>query len=168
MTKLSEITEQITDFFWGIGYFGPQIAIFYTLFITLQISIVYGVSYLVFYILSLWLNHNVLKKVIYDLRPKNYILYLQTEKARKVDNGMPSGHTQATAFCLTIAYLITNKYLYQSIALLLITFLQRYMFRNHTFNQLLVGTILGVILGYVSYYVMNLLEKRIKRIEKRS
>jgi membrane-associated phospholipid phosphatase len=76
---------------------------------------------------------------------------------------MPSGHAQQTAFSLTIAYLITNKYLYQSIALFFLTLLQRYVYRNHTFYQLLAGTILGVMLGYVSYYIMNLLERRIKK-----
>jgi membrane-associated phospholipid phosphatase len=163
---VKELTDQFADFFWGVGYFGWQIATVYALFVAYKVDISYSLLFLGLFLFSGWLNHKVLKKFIFDLRPNNYILFLQSEKVRKNTNGMPSGHAQQTAFALTIAYLITNKYLYQSIALLVLTLLQRYVYRNHTFYQLLAGTILGVILGYVSYYVMNFLERRIKKIEK--
>jgi len=77
---------------------------------------------------------------------------------------MPSGHTQQTAFALTIAYLFSKKNLYLSIGLFILTVIQRYVFRNHTLIQLVVGGIIGIILGYIFFYIILYIEKKI--IEK--
>jgi membrane-associated phospholipid phosphatase len=81
---------------------------------------------------------------------------------------MPSGHTQQTAFALTIAYLFSKKNLYLSIGLLILTSIQRYVFRNHTLIQLIVGGIVGFGLGYICFYIMCYIEKIIEKIIKKT
>jgi len=73
----------------------------------------------------------------------------------KGKNGMPSGHAQMTAFGLTVAYLFTHQYLYQSIFLFILTILQRFVFNNHTLLQLCVGSILGITIGVLFYEIVK-------------
>lgn len=160
-----ELIEQFYDLFWAIGYFGWQIATLYALVVCYQKDFIYSILFFVLFSLSGWINHAVLKELIFDLRPANGIPFLAAEKIRKRTNGMPSGHAQQTAFALTVAYLFTNKYLYESLALFLLTVVQRFVFRNHTLPQLIAGGAFGFILGYSAFYVMNYLEKPIKNIE---
>ena len=86
---------------------------------------------------------------------------------KELTNGMPSGHTQQTAFALTIAYLFSKKNLYQSIILLILTAIQRYIFKNHTIIQLIVGGILGVGLGYICFYIILYIEKIIDKVKNK-
>jgi membrane-associated phospholipid phosphatase len=158
---INNLLEHFVDFFWGVGYFGPQIATVYVLYIVYQYSIIYCILFSILFIFSTWLNHKILKKIIYDSRPLNGIIFLASEKFRNKINGMPSGHTQQTAFALTIAYLFSKKNLYLSIGLLLLTSIQRYIFKNHTILQLIVGTVIGIGLGYISFNIMKYLEKNI-------
>jgi membrane-associated phospholipid phosphatase len=72
---------------------------------------------------------------------------------------MPSGHAQMTAFALTVAYLFTNQYLYQSIFLFFVTILQRFVYNNHTLLQLCVGSILGITIGGIFYKILKPLTK---------
>lgn len=72
--------------------------------------------------------------------------------------GMPSGHAQIASFSLTFYYLVHEKYLrvgtridksiliFGGMCLLfIITLYQRWETRAHTINQLLMGTIVGVL-----------------------
>jgi membrane-associated phospholipid phosphatase len=156
-----ELLDEFKDVFWAIGYFGWQISTLYGLYVAYQHSIIYAILFFILFTLSGWLNHEILKDWIHDLRPANGIEFLASEKIRRRTNGMPSGHTQQTAFALTIAYLLTHKYLYESIGLFGLTLVQRLVFRNHTLAQLIVGGALGLLLGYGSYYVMRFIEKNI-------
>jgi len=160
-----ELFDQLVDLFWGIGYFGWQIATVYALYVAYEQDFIYAVLFFILFSFSGYLNHVVLKDVIQDLRPADGIVFLASEKIRKRTNGMPSGHAQQTAFALTIAYLFTHKHLMVSIALFALTVLQRFVFRNHTLPQLIAGGALGVVLGYASYHIMRNLEKPIKDVE---
>jgi membrane-associated phospholipid phosphatase len=162
----SELMEHFTEFFWSIGYFGWQIATLYALYVCYHQDINYAILFFILFLLSGWLNHEVLKKWIYSLRPSNPTLFLASEVIRKTNNGMPSGHAQQTAFALTIAYLFTHQYLGASILLFLLTLTQRLVYKNHTLSQLLVGGIVGLLLGYTSFYVMRYVEKPMKKIEE--
>jgi len=162
---VTELFDQMIDLFWGIGYFGWQIATVYALYVAYEQDFIYAVLFFILFSLSGYLNHVVLKDVIQDLRPADGIVFLASEKIRKRTNGMPSGHAQQTAFALTIAYLFTHKHLMVSIALFALTVLQRFVFRNHTLPQLIAGGALGLVLGYASYHIMRYLEKPIKDVE---
>lgn len=157
-----ELLDEFKDLFWAIGYFGWQIATVYGLYVAYQQDIIYAILFFILFLLSGWLNHEILKDLIHDLRPTDGIVFLASEKIRKRTNGMPSGHAQQTAFALTIAYLFTHKYLLESIALFVLTLVQRFVFRNHTLPQLIAGGVLGILLGYGSYYIMHYGENLLK------
>lgn len=164
--RLDELYGYFVEFFWGIGFFGWHISTLYALFVSYNYSDVYFVTYIITFLLSGWVNHDVLKNYIHDPRPLDSKPFLSSEKFRKVTNGMPSGHAQQTAFSLTFAYLLSGKYLNESIALFLITVIQRFVFKNHTAPQLIVGSIIGVALGYAVIYLLKHYEKMNKPHEK--
>jgi membrane-associated phospholipid phosphatase len=63
--------------------------------------------------------------------------------------GMPSGHAQVVmSQLIVIAFYFKNKYL-TSLALIqtLITLWQRYYTNQHTMNQLLIGSFIGIVVG---------------------
>lgn len=157
--------NQFKTFFWGLGFFGWQIAFVYALYISFRENIIYGFLFFIFFTLSGFINEKVLKELIYDLRPANSTPFLTSEVFKKRANGMPSGHAQQTAFALTYTYLFTRKYFLLSLTLFIITVLQRYIFHNHTAPQLIVGGIFGVILGILSYIVMQKLKPKLQKYE---
>jgi membrane-associated phospholipid phosphatase len=156
---LNELLEHYTDLFWGVGYFGWHISSLYALYVTYKYSFLSFIIYIVVFILSGLSNHS-LKNYIDEPRPSDSTLFLSSEHFRKKTNGMPSGHAQQTAFTLTLAYLLSNQYLYQSIALFLITVYQRYVFKNHTIQQLFVGSIIGFIIGYLTFLLISFIDKQ--------
>lgn len=157
---VSHLFNELKDFLWGIGFFGWQIAFVYGLYVSFQYKISYGFLFFVLFLISGFINEKILKNLIFDLRPSNSTPFLHSEVFRKRTNGMPSGHAQQTAFALTYSYLLTRKYLYESIALFIITFVQRYLFNNHTIPQLIAGGIFGVFLGILFFYIIIRLEGR--------
>jgi membrane-associated phospholipid phosphatase len=157
---VSHFFEEIKNFLWGIGYFGWQIAFLYGLYVSFNYKITYGLLFLILFLTSGFINENIFKKFIYNLRPLNSTKFLHSEVFRKKTNGMPSGHAQQTAFALTYTYLLTHKYFYESITLFLITVTQRYIFKNHTMPQLIVGSVCGIILGALAFYITNLVNAR--------
>lgn len=71
--------------------------------------------------------------------------------------GMPSGHAQNTAYCLMFITMalhnpfITGLYLIFTI----ISLFQRYLYNNHNVLQLITGLIIGLIVGYLLYWISN-------------
>jgi membrane-associated phospholipid phosphatase len=149
---LSELGEHFVDLFWGVGYFGWQLSTVYALYVSFIFSWIYFIVFVLVFALSGWVNHAVLKNYIDDPRPSDSTPFLSSEHFRKRVNGMPSGHAQQTAFSLTFAYLLTGRRFYESWTLFLITILQRYVFKNHTAQQLLVGSVLGFIVAHSPVY----------------
>ena len=150
------LTDHFTEFFWGIGYFGWHISSLYAMYICYSISWVYLLIYIFVFDISSILNHVILKKYINDLRPDDPRPFLVSEQFRKRVNGMPSGHAQQTAFSLTFSYLLSGKNFYASLVLFSLTIYQRYVFKNHTFWQLLVGSIMGVAIAYLTFYIEDI------------
>jgi membrane-associated phospholipid phosphatase len=152
---LSELGEHFVDLFWGIGYFGWQLSTVYAMYVSFIFSWVYFLAFVIVFLLSGWVNHAVLKDYINDPRPADSTPFLASEHFKKRVNGMPSGHAQQTAFSLTFAYLLTGRRFYESLAIFSITIIQRYVFKNHTAQQLFVGSILGFMIAYLTVYVLN-------------
>jgi membrane-associated phospholipid phosphatase len=75
--------------------------------------------------------------------------------------GMPSGHAQNCAFCLSYITFALNdptvSILY--VVLTTISVSQRYLNNNHTLLQLLVGSLIGIGFGYQMYISTNKLIK---------
>jgi len=145
---------QFSQFFWGIGYFGWQIAAIYAFIVLYSIHSLYAIYFFIVFSIFGLLN-KFTKYWFISPRPKNCIKFLATEQCKEGANGMPSGHAQFTVFSLTVAYLFTYDYLFQSIALFLITIVQRVVYHNHTILQLLVGSIIGFVLGICFYNIIN-------------
>ena len=68
---------------------------------------------------------------------------------------MPSGHAQQTAYSLMFIYLcLKNKSIFTYYLIItLITFYQRYKYRNHTILQIIVGAIVGILSGLIIFYM---------------
>ena len=150
--KLYYIQKNNTSVIDIIGFNGP-IILFLTSIIKLwKQKYIYG--YLLFYIINIFIN-NLLKNTIKQARPNN-TMNTNKEKYPGVHiYGMPSYHTQSVFFSITFLYLI-NK----SIFILLIecfiafiTIYQRWVYRHHTIEQLLVGSFIGIINAYIGYIV---------------
>jgi membrane-associated phospholipid phosphatase len=157
--SLSDLSSHFMSLFWGIGYFGWHISTLYALYVSYGISWMYFFIYSIVFVLTSMINRVILKKYINDPRPRDPTRFLAADHFRKRMNGMPSGHAQYTAFSLTYAYLLSGKQFYASWALFFITVLQRYVFKNHTFLQLLMGSILGFLLAQAFVYFLKKTEE---------
>jgi len=64
--------------------------------------------------------------------------------------GMPSGHTQTTFFSLTYIYLSLQnlRIAVVYLALCIITIYQRLKYKNHTFWQVVVGALVGIVFAF--------------------
>jgi membrane-associated phospholipid phosphatase len=140
-----------------LGYFGPL-----TLFILLNALMVKrGVtsptsyfSVLLWQIMSLELNH-LLKTLLRKPRPEGATSVNFLDRLDSTDYGMPSGHAQQVFSEFTfIALAFRNKTatLFAA-AQSLLTLSQRYSHKKHNMRQLLVGSAIGVAVGWGFYSV---------------
>ena len=153
----------------NIGYYGPLnllVLIFFMYYKTHKPSIVYILTIL-WQLFSLLLNiilkftfkqkrptqltndtptttYNIIRKTIYNT--------IYNDKY-----GMPSGHAQSTLSQLTfIIFYFKNKYI-TTLALIqtFITLWQRYYTNQHTINQIIIGSLIGIVVGllFVNFIV---------------
>lgn len=115
--------------------------------------------------------HPIFKKYFPDLakRPCRCSCYFYETNKPILAGGMPSGHCQSIGFLVTfiVLYIFAAYYNENSIkiitaiiSLYLITFMiysRAYYYRCHTRTQAIVGTIIGIITGYVMWEWYNLL-----------
>jgi len=154
-----------------VGVLGPYILIVFSCLLLL-----YHPIPLVIYLLGISLNSMInfsLKGVIRQARPKNEIplfeLGMHDGRRYKSDKyGMPSGHSQGVGFSLAyIAGTLANPTITWVYAILsVITLTQRYVYRNHTFPQIVVGFMIGLVLGYLCYKLNKRAEVYVKKICK--
>jgi len=71
---------------------------------------------------------------------------------------MPSGHAQSVSFTTLYVYLVTkSKNLLMGGGFIsVLSLIQRYRFKRHSIEQLLVGTIIGCFVAYISYNLSTL------------
>ena len=150
VNNILDLYRNFKDFFWGIGFFGWQISATYAIYMSYLNSPTDVLIFISVFLLSGWLNRHILKDYINDPRPKDSFPFLANEHINIHANGMPSGHAQLTAFSLAYSYLLSGKRLKESLALFGLTVFQRYCFKNHTFLQLLAGSILGLAIAYLT------------------
>jgi membrane-associated phospholipid phosphatase len=144
----------------NIGVFAPIILIVISVFL-LQNKIQYLKIYICGIVLNNILNF-ILKNIIKEPRPSQSSRVLEIAVANKqiVDYdkfGMPSGHAQSCGYELIFITLVLNNSFITGLYLV-ITFLsmfQRYKFNNHTILQLIVGLLIGMGFGYLSYNIAN-------------
>lgn len=75
--------------------------------------------------------------------------------------GMPSGHSQNIFFSITYLFLTTKEFIYWVQLLLVLAalmFYERMSFHNHTFLQLFVGAITGIVFAYLVILLRDQIE----------
>lgn len=160
--------EIIEKLFYEIGNTGPFLLIIRSL-ILLRKKDVYFNYFAAGSFINFLLN-NFLKMIIKEPRPsvdkktfelalkhmqnKNYVKAISNDLL-----GMPSGHVQSVLFT-TVYILLVEKHLNWKnllyyLVICLITIVQRVQYKFHTINQVLVGGVLGIIFGYLLYYLAS-------------
>ena len=75
--------------------------------------------------------------------------------------GMPSGHAASsiydTYYLCYLKVVPIFPWVIFSFVTYFITIYERYQFRNHTINQLLCGTILGLIVAYATFAISDIM-----------
>jgi membrane-associated phospholipid phosphatase len=156
----------LLEFFNKIGGYGPIILIFFSWILLWNNSKLFF-----YYTIGIFFDNifNLFLKGIFkqprpseDLRKFNLAL---TQGKRFVFKegiphdmfGMPSGHTQSAIFSTIFIFLALKKmnlfYIYLFISLLTIS--QRIYFKHHTFFQVIVGGLVGIVTGYFMYYLAS-------------
>lgn len=141
-----------------IGYFGPQLLFFATLFL-IRNKQTFLFWYIIGYALNIGLNI-VLKLWMQEPRPsEDYALFnISLTHGKRIwfeQYGMPSGHAQGVFYStLFIGLLlkqpwITMVYLFISIY----TVIQCVQYKNHTVSQVIWGSIIGAIMGIIFYFL---------------
>ena len=143
-----------------IGLFAPVILFFLSLFLLRN-----NKKYLYFFFYGFILNNilNIILKVaIKEPRPtdeqKVIAIGIANEARISFDKfGMPSGHAQNCAYCLAFITMVLNDPFITAIYTILTfnTLFQRYLYNNHTILQLVVGTFIGLFVGYIIYTIAN-------------
>lgn len=136
-----------------IGYYGPYIQALIVLFV-IQTNTNIVFIYTLGWLLSSLFN-NLLKITIKQPRPPNQV---HTDIEKICHNyGMPSYHMQCSAFSIAFLFCTTMSYRLLLLTSILgsLSFNQRYKYRRHTFQQLVVGTIVGGILGWITYLIVQ-------------
>ncbi len=139
-----------------IGYFGPQILMFLSIFLLRNKS-----TLLYIYLLGIFLNgiiNYMLKGLIKEPRPSEDVHIFNAElNSSKINGrrigfdrfGMPSGHTQTVFYSSAFLYFALrdgNTNIIMAL-LSLITAYQRIESRHHTLAQVVVGAIVGSLVG---------------------
>jgi membrane-associated phospholipid phosphatase len=144
----------------AIGYLGPQLLFFasiYLLFDKLTSLSVYFVGFF----LNILLN-TILKSLIQEPRPSEdkRLFNLEILNGKRIGHdryGMPSGHAEGVFYSTAFIFLtLKNKWIGLIYLLIsLITSYQRVAYKNHTFAQVLIGGTIGLFMGFFFFYYGN-------------
>lgn len=158
--------------FYNLGKYGPIILIIISWYL------IWNNENLFFYytcgIFASALINIILKGIIQQPRPmfddKKIKLAKTYKKTYFYQNGipfdiygMPSGHAQMSFFTISFMYLSLKKtyILYSYLFFSLMICVQRVKFEYHTIQQVIVGSMVGSLLGYVIY---NMAREKIQNI----
>jgi membrane-associated phospholipid phosphatase len=132
---------------------GPIILLFFTIIILIIYNVKITFIFLVGYFLNIIIN-KLLKKYINDIRPLK-----ETKK-----NRMPSGHSQLIFYIIGFMFFVSyfkkiyipylNYILFIYLLFLINTIYDCIKYKYHTIDQLLIGGILGILLGYLIIFLM--------------
>lgn len=120
-------------------------------------------NHLSFYIIGFVPNfalNLILKMIIKEPRPKDDKQFIEVFSRNGVrfgpdTYGMPSGHAQTCGFSLMyLALALNNPNITVFYAIItFISLMQRYTHNNHTVMQLIVGLLIGMVVGYLFYFL---------------
>ena len=141
-----------------IGFFGPHIILCIGIILLWKQS-KYFYGYLLFYMINTFIN-KLLKMVIREPRPKDgkNIMGFEKNVYEGIEEyGMPSGHAQSCFYSMSYLYLVKENPIWLIVNLFIasLTIYQRWSYNRHTAQQLLVGSMVGVVLGWASVTIVN-------------
>ena len=123
---------------------------------------VYLYGYIIGYIISMFVN-NILKELIKEPRPSEdkSLYYAKLSYSinllRAQEYGMPSGHAQELFYSLIYLVLVMKSQyiLVPELLIIIYCLYERLVQEYHTLKQLVVGSIVGIMMGYVVYKIVN-------------
>jgi len=138
-----------------VGFYGPFVIAMSTIS-GLWYQTIYLRGYLVLFVLNSIVN-KVLKQLTRDPRPPGgkSIVDEQYDGADKY--GMPSGHAQSVWMSSVFLYLVNGSFgtaLFHFF-LIILTLYQRWKYKRHTTEQLLVGSFVGGVLAVLCYHILT-------------
>jgi membrane-associated phospholipid phosphatase len=141
-----------------IGYFGPHIILCIGVILLWKQS-KYFYGYLLFYVINTFIN-KLIKLVVREPRPhdgKNIMDFEKNIYEGIEEYGMPSGHAQSCFYSITYLYLVKENPIWLIVELFIasLTIYQRWNYNRHTIKQLMVGSIMGVFVGWMSVTLIN-------------
>lgn len=141
-----------------IGFFGPHILLCIGIILLWKQS-KYFYGYLLFYVINTFIN-KLLKMVIREPRPKDgkNIMGFEKNVYEGIEEyGMPSGHAQSCFYSMSYLYLVKENPIWLIVNLFIasLTIYQRWSYNRHTAQQLLVGSMVGIFIGWASVIFIN-------------
>jgi membrane-associated phospholipid phosphatase len=155
--------EHISQFFSSIGENGPFILYFLSLFMLWNKQTLFA-FYNIGFVANILLNI-VLKGIFKQPRPfdnlSQFHLAMKTGKRFIFKDGfyydifgMPSGHAESVFYSITFLFMSLQHlncfFLFCLISF--ITMAQRVIFQHHTLFQVFIGAIVGMLIGYSTFY----------------
>ena len=136
-----------------IGFFGPFILIIVNIW-QLWENHGFWCAYLVVTFMSSVIN-KLVKNIVKQPRPIDGESIINEEYTGYEMYGMPSAHSQSVFSSVTFLYLVKESPAWLLIGLFIagLTVYQRFKYKRHTMEQLIVGAILGTVVAYGGFYV---------------
>jgi len=150
--------NNLNNLLYALGYFGDTIS-FFIICILIFNKFIFFIFYIICFIINMCIN-NYLTNKIKQKNPSNPIKFLESDTFFKKRYGMPSFHTQNIFFSIGYVFFILNNFIWRLVFLLIgiSVIYERYVFRDHTMKQLLYGSLLGLLLGYISYCIVKVIK----------
>ena len=131
-----------------LGFWGPYLLIITTAFALILYNNEYLKIYLFFSVVGTIIN-SILKSIIRQPRPRKqrHLYNFEHNQTHGQQFGMPSGHAQNVFYSLfTVLFKIPNMYfIIPTLLVACNTCWQRWVYRNHTIFQILMGSITGIL-----------------------
>lgn len=141
-----------------VGFNGPFIMCGLAVLLLNQ-RIVFLLGYFFFLGVGLLLS-KMIKQFIKEPRPEDPLNYFKNEShlyTNEENYGMPSTHATLVAFSIAYFYLFLGKedapLFIISTIIYALTLYQRWKYRRHTILQLFAGTVLGLTVGSIGYFL---------------
>ena len=159
--ELLELFSEVEQFTYAIGFFSELMVCIIVLSV-IYAQIYEHLVYLIGFTIGTYFNR-YLKNLIQDKRPNKPVKFLASESFKTSGSnnfyGMPSGHSQHVSYSIMYLYLTTGEWypwVFICIIIGILMFYERWLFRNHTLLQLVVGALVGIAFAYFVVYLRDL------------
>lgn len=152
------------NFLYALGFFSEMIIVIVSIYVLYGSNVDF--AFFLIGVLGSSITNRLLKPIFQDPRPNRPIKFLESEEfPKKIDYtkntnfyGMPSGHAQQVAYCLTYLYLTIDEsplFQFGTTFIGAAMLFERWWFRNHTVAQLLAGLLVGILFANFVIYLRD-------------